>query len=315
MRILEIESIDGPNAWSLTHHKIIQMKLDLEELEERPTDKIDGFLERIKKLMPSLYEHRCSEGIPGGFFLRIEEGTWMGHVIEHIALEIQTLAGSDAGFGRVKESSVPGVYFVIFKCNNKYVGEKAAKLAVDIAQALVDGKSWDIAKSIGELKEILQTTTDYSIKSNIEDQVLRFKNIDYHVALSFAGEDRPYVKKVAEELKSRRIFVFFDEYEETQLWGKDLYQHLSNVYSKKSYYCVIFISKHYAEKLWTKHELRNAQERAFKENHEYILPVRFDSTEIPGISSTIGYVDCKKMEPIYLASLIYEKLKHSLNLV
>jgi cyanophycin synthetase len=92
MKILKIQALRGPNIWSINRKKLIQMRLDLEELEELPTNKIKGFRERIEALMPSLIEHRCSEGCRGGFFQRIDEGTWMGHVIEHIALEIQTLA-------------------------------------------------------------------------------------------------------------------------------------------------------------------------------------------------------------------------------
>ena len=92
----------GPNYWSVNRHQLIVMVLDLEELEQQPTNKIEGFYDRLNALLPSLYEHRCSIGEPGGFFQRVQEGTWMGHVIEHIALEIQTLAGMDCGFGRTR---------------------------------------------------------------------------------------------------------------------------------------------------------------------------------------------------------------------
>ena len=84
MKILEINAMRGPNYWSIRRHKLIVMRLDLEDLEDRPTNKIPGFLDRLKELLPSLYEHRCSEGYAGGFYHRIEEGTWVGHVIEHI---------------------------------------------------------------------------------------------------------------------------------------------------------------------------------------------------------------------------------------
>ena len=94
MKILGIQVLRGPNIWSINRKKLIQMRLDLEDMEQRPTNVIEGFRERIEKLIPSLQTHRCSKGAPGGFLLRIEEGTWMGHVIEHIALEIQTLAGN-----------------------------------------------------------------------------------------------------------------------------------------------------------------------------------------------------------------------------
>ena len=91
MKILEIKVLRGPNYWSVRRPKLIQMKIDLEEMEQRPTNSIEGFRLRLEALLPTLYEHRCSEGVPGGFFSRIDEGTWMGHVIEHVALEIQTL--------------------------------------------------------------------------------------------------------------------------------------------------------------------------------------------------------------------------------
>ena len=102
----------GPNYWSIRRHKLIVMVLDLEELEERPTNKIDGFLGRLKTMFPTMFEHRCSVGEAGGFFQRVAEGTWMGHVIEHIALEIQTLAGMDVGFGRTRDYGELGVYHV-----------------------------------------------------------------------------------------------------------------------------------------------------------------------------------------------------------
>src|SRR3954462_11926863 len=104
MIIEKIEVLYGPNRWSDTRQRLIQMLLNLEELEQRPTNTINGFFERLQALLPSLYEHRCSPGIPGGFFERVKEGTWLGHVIEHIALEIQALAGFDTGFGRTRQT-------------------------------------------------------------------------------------------------------------------------------------------------------------------------------------------------------------------
>ena len=132
---------------------------------------------------------------------------------------------------------------------------------------------------------------------------------EYNVALSFAGEDRAYVEKVAKYLKEKGIEVFYDDYEKTKLWGKDLYVHLDEVYQKKARYCVMFLSCHYAEKLWTNHERISAQARAFIEKREYILPARFDNTEIPGIPPTIGYIDLRSLEPEEFGKLIIEKLK------
>src|SRR3954468_7772775 len=114
MKILDLKVMRGPNKWSNYRQKLIVMRLDLGELEFNPTHHIEGFAERIKKLLPSLYGHRCSEGNKGGFFQRVEQGTWMGHVVEHIALEMQTLAGMDCGYGRTRSTNREGVYNVVF---------------------------------------------------------------------------------------------------------------------------------------------------------------------------------------------------------
>src|SRR5690554_224064 len=154
MKILKIQALRGPNIWSVRRKKLIQMRLDLEEMEERPTNKIDGFRERLEALIPSLIEHRCSEGVRGGFFMRVDEGTWMGHVIEHIALEIQTLAGMDTGFGRTRVTKEPGVYNVVFSYIEENVGLFAAESSVRIAQALIDGVDYDLEADIQRMKEI-----------------------------------------------------------------------------------------------------------------------------------------------------------------
>src|SRR5215510_2459600 len=154
MEILEIKVLRGPNYWSIRRPKLIQMKLDLQEMEQRPTNQIPGFRERLEKLLPSLIEHRCSEGVEGGFFHRVDEGTWMGHVIEHIALEIQTLAGMDTGFGRTRSTGEKeGVYFVVFSYMEEDAGVNAARAAVRIAQALVDGTAYNLEQDIQEMRE------------------------------------------------------------------------------------------------------------------------------------------------------------------
>lgn len=130
----------------------------------------------------------------------------------------------------------------------------------------------------------------------------------YEVALSFAGEDRAYVAMVADELKHRGISVFYDDYEKSELWGKNLYEHLIEVYQKTAQFVVIFISKHYREKVWANHERRAAQARALNESREYVLPARFDDTEIEGILPTIGYIDLRRLSPIEVTLLLCEKL-------
>ena len=154
MKIDKIQALRGPNIWSVQRKKLIQMRLDLEEMEQFPTNKIEGFRERIEAMFPTMIEHRCSEGVPGGFFSRIERGTWMGHVIEHIALEIQTLAGMETGFGRTRETKTPGVYNVVFSYTEENVGMFAAESAVAIAEALIAGTPYDLEADIQKMREI-----------------------------------------------------------------------------------------------------------------------------------------------------------------
>ena len=154
MRIREIRAMRGPNYWSIRRHKLIVMTLDLEDYEQKPTDKISGFLDRLKKMFPTMVSHRCSVGCEGGFFQRVEEGTWMGHVIEHIALEIQTLAGMDVGFGRTRSYGEEGVYSVVFAYMEEKVGIFAAKAAVKIAETIAEGKDYDLENDIKTMREM-----------------------------------------------------------------------------------------------------------------------------------------------------------------
>ncbi|RZK57409.1 MAG: cyanophycin synthetase [Pedobacter sp.] len=157
MKILGIQVLRGPNIWSVNRKKLIQMRLDLEEMEQRPTNVIAGFREGIEKLIPSLHSHRCSKGCPGGFLMRVEEGTWMGHVIEHIALEIQTLAGMDTGFGRTRQTKTEGIYNVVFSYLEEKAGVYAAEASVRIAEALIAGEEYDLEHDIHRMRELRES--------------------------------------------------------------------------------------------------------------------------------------------------------------
>ncbi|MBT8268905.1 MAG: cyanophycin synthetase [Flavobacteriaceae bacterium] len=157
MKIVSINAMRGPNYWSIRRHKLIVMVLDLEEMEELPSNKVDGFYERLAKMFPGMYEHRCSVGEPGGFFQRVEEGTWMGHIIEHIALEIQTLAGMDVGFGRTRTYGEKGVYSVVFAYMEEKVGRYAARASVRICEALISGEDYDMSEDIQEMRELRES--------------------------------------------------------------------------------------------------------------------------------------------------------------
>lgn len=154
MKVLETKTLKGPNYWSNYHQKLIVIKLDLETMEDFPTNAIHGFSERIEALLPSLFAHRCSQDYEGGFFERVKEGTWMGHVIEHIALEIQSLAGMECGFGRTRSAGAHGVYNVIFSYEIEDAGLHAAKAAVRIAEKLISGEAYEVKQDIEALRRI-----------------------------------------------------------------------------------------------------------------------------------------------------------------
>jgi cyanophycin synthetase len=154
MKIRTINAMKGPNYWSVRRHKLIVMVLDLEAMEDLPSNKISGFSNRLKTLFPSMYSHRCSEGCEGGFFMRVDEGTWMGHVVEHIALEIQTMAGMDTGFGRTRDYGEHGVYNVVFSYLEESVGRYAAKASVAICEALIAGENYDLDEDLQKMREL-----------------------------------------------------------------------------------------------------------------------------------------------------------------
>jgi cyanophycin synthetase len=151
MRIIEMKILRGPNYWSIYRKQLIQLKLDLGEYEQRPTNLIEGFTGRLQALLPSLYEHECSEKRPGGFLERLKEGTWLGHVMEHVALELQTLAGMDCGYGRTRSVGPTGIYHVVFSYEVEKAGIYAAKAALRLVKAVADNIPYDCREDIKEL--------------------------------------------------------------------------------------------------------------------------------------------------------------------
>lgn len=135
----------------------------------------------------------------------------------------------------------------------------------------------------------------------------------YDVTLSFAGEERPYVENIAKLFKEKNIKVFYDNFEIGNLWGKDLYQYLQSIYREQALYCVVFFSKNYLKKSWTRHELKQAQARAFSDNREYILPVIMDVelSAMPGMNITTGYIDYNNFSAEQIVDLIINKIDAS----
>ena len=159
MQILEIRTLRGPNYWSGYWKKLIVMRLDIGDYEDRPTDALSGFYDRMVELMPTLKTHGCSYQEEGGFLRRVEEGTWAGHVIEHFALELQTLAGMDTGYGRTRETSERGIYNVVFSYMEEDVGRFAGRAAVQLFLDIAEGKPLEeirgsIARDVQRMREI-----------------------------------------------------------------------------------------------------------------------------------------------------------------
>ena len=148
---------------------------------------------------------------------------------------------------------------------------------------------------------------DGTIHKRIQEEITAAHG-KYDVALSFAGEDRVYVEAVARYLKEQNVEPFYDGFETVSIWGKDLIEHFDWVYRLGAKYCVMFISEHYGRKMWTRHERRSALAAALEHHREYILPVRFDDTQLPGLPPTIAYIDLENIQPEELGEMILRKL-------
>ena len=152
MNIIEHRALRGPNRYS--RYPTIFMLLDIGELEDRPSDEIDGFAERLVSLIPSIQSHECSIGEPGGFVQRLHRGTWAGHIVEHIALELQCLAGMDVGFGKTYSTSERSTYRVVYRYRVESAGLVAGREAVAMVEALMANRPFEIDPIIAHLKEL-----------------------------------------------------------------------------------------------------------------------------------------------------------------
>lgn len=174
MIILKIQVLRGPNVWSNYRSRLIQVRLDLEEMEDFPTHRIEGFSERFRAVFPQMIAHECSEGKPGGFFERLRRGTWLGHVMEHVALEIQSMAGMECGFGRTKGTGIRGVYNMMFCYTIAEAGIYAAGAAFRIVEAIAGNKPYDHQADIDELKRLARRYgLGPSTKSIVDEAVRR----------------------------------------------------------------------------------------------------------------------------------------------
>ncbi|OUC15878.1 MAG: cyanophycin synthetase [Alkalinema sp. CACIAM 70d] len=162
MKILKTQTLRGPNYWSIRHGQLIVVRLDLEDLADRASDDIPGFYDGLVKALPSLEEHFCSPGCRGGFLSRVRQGTMMGHIVEHVALELQTLAGMSVGFGRTRETATPGIYQVVFQYENERAGRYAARAAVRLCSSIIETGRYPQS----ELDKDLQDLRDFKLAAS-----------------------------------------------------------------------------------------------------------------------------------------------------
>ncbi len=152
LQILRVSHLRGPNIW--TYRPVIEAWLDLGELEDRPSNAIPGFYERLTALLPGLAQHRCGVGEVGGFLERLRDGTWAGHILEHICLELQNLAGMPTGFGKTRMTSVHGIYKMAFRTRQEEVGRAALQAGHDLLLAAIEDRPYDVAATVTRLREL-----------------------------------------------------------------------------------------------------------------------------------------------------------------
>ena len=154
MKLRKVSTLRGPNVWA--NFPVLEAWLDLENLKDQSSDALPGFNDRLQAWLPSLIEHRCSVGERGGFFERLRRGTYLAHIVEHVALELQSLAGTEVGFGRTRMANEDGVYKVAIAFGYEEVGRAALETAVQLCQAAVDDTSFDVAGEIEKLRDLVQ---------------------------------------------------------------------------------------------------------------------------------------------------------------
>lgn len=168
MKILKTQTLRGPNYWSIKHQKLIILRLALEDLAESPSNEIPGFYDGLIEALPSLVEHFCSPGCRGGFLSRVQEGTMMGHIVEHVALELQALAGMPVGFGRTRETATPGTYQVVIEYMDEQAGRYAARAAVRLCQSIVDSGHYPADELEQDLADLRDLWADASLGPSTE---------------------------------------------------------------------------------------------------------------------------------------------------
>ncbi|MCK6394257.1 cyanophycin synthetase [Zoogloea sp.] len=155
IEFLNVLHLRGPNIW--TYRSVLEAWVDIHDLEDCPSNVIPGFYERLTTMLPSLIEHRCSIGERGGFLKRLRDGTWPGHILEHVTLELQNLAGMTGGFGKARETAIRGVYKVVIRAWQKDVSMAALNMGHDLLMAAIEDRPYDVDAAVLRLRDLVDT--------------------------------------------------------------------------------------------------------------------------------------------------------------
>ena len=152
IEFLRIAYLDGPNIW--TYRPVIEAWVDIGDLEDCPSNTLPGLYDRLTRWLPGLIEHRCGVGERGGFLLRLREGTWPAHILEHVTIELQNLAGMQVGFGKARETPERAIYKVAVRTRNEQVGRAALQAGRDLLMAAIEDTPFDVADTVARLHEL-----------------------------------------------------------------------------------------------------------------------------------------------------------------
>ena len=155
IRFLRMTHLRGPNIW--TYRPVIEALIDIGELEDFPSNTLPGFNDRLKAWLPTMIEHRCTPGVRGGFFQRLDNGTWTGHILEHVSLELQTLAGMPSGFGKAREAGPRGVYKVVVQTDHEEVGRATLETARELILAAIHDTPFDVPAAVARLTDMVDS--------------------------------------------------------------------------------------------------------------------------------------------------------------
>lgn len=281
------------NLWNDPQENILIKASVLHALQMFTYEKDDEFRYTISEIVITALESKIDEFRKGALW--ILGGGLFGFKVHHnftnrvLELLLITLK---------EDRDIPNSWFLTaFKVTSGALPEWADFRLKEIKEEEIKDREYS--------ERIHQKMREHELEERKNRDQSQYK---YQVALSFAGEDRGSAQRLADLLIEKGVNVFYDQYEQADLWGKDLYQHLQSVYRDRAQFCVVFLSQAYAQKVWTRHELKQVQARAFKENEEYILPIKIDDTKIPGINETIGYIDLRSESMENIANLLERKL-------